>query len=147
MSKDLFLMMREQEVAHVAEFPTKKQLEQNAKQFAANLIDSGEFDKFEAFAQAERITLAVSTVRDELKAALPREKDVRFGIEIVPVNGRQMIQYADDPIYADILAKLKNREELLKAALKSDEPFYDSQGIEVPKVSVKYSADSLQAKY
>lgn len=140
-------MMREQEVAHITDFPTKKQLEQNAKDFANNLIDSGEFDKFEAFAQAERITLAVSTVRDELKAALPREKDVRFGMELVPVNGRQMIQYADDPVYADILAKLKAREELLKVALKTDEPFYDSEGTEVPKVGVKYAADSLQVKY
>ena len=42
---------------------------------------------------------------------------------------------------------MQQREELLKVALKTNEPFYDSEGCEVPKVSVKYSADSLTVKY
>jgi hypothetical protein len=43
--------------------------------------------------------------------------------------------------------KLSQREELLKIALKSDEPIYDSEGVEVPKVSVKFASDSLAVKY
>ena len=43
--------------------------------------------------------------------------------------------------------KLSQREELLKLALKSDEPIYDGEGVEVPKVSVKYASDSLSIKY
>ena len=42
---------------------------------------------------------------------------------------------------------MQQREELLKVALKSDESIYDSEGCEVPKVSVKYASDSLQVKY
>ena len=42
---------------------------------------------------------------------------------------------------------MQQREELLKLALKSNEPIYDSEGVEVPKVSVKYASDSLQVKY
>lgn len=147
MSKDLFLMMREQEIATSNFLPTKKEVELSSKKFAKELLDSGEIDKMEAFSQAERMALAISTVRDEIKASLPREKNIAFGIEVNPVNGRQMIQFSEDPIYADILKELKEREELLKLALKTDKPFYDSEGIEVPKVSVKYAADSLQIKY
>lgn len=147
MSKDLFLMMREQEIATSNFLPTKKEVELSSKKFAKELLDSGEIDKIEAFSQAERMALAITTVRDEIKASLPREKNIAFGIEVNPVNGRQMIQFAEDPIYAYILKELKEREEILKLALKTDKPFYDSEGIEVPKVSVKYAADSLQVKY
>ena len=144
--KDLFLMIREEEETSNI-LPSKKEIELSSKNFAKNLIDNGEMDKYEAFAQAERMALAISTVRDELKSSLPREKNTFFGIEINPVNGRQMIQFAEDPIYADLQKQLKDREELLKAALKTESFFYDSDGIEVPKVSVKYATDSLQVKY
>lgn len=146
-SKDLFLMMREEEVATSNFLPSKKELELSSKNFANKILESGEIDKFEAFAQAERLTTSISNVRDVLKASLPREKQSAFGIEITPVNGRQMIQFADDPIYAELQKQLKDREELLKTALKTDAPFYDADGIEVPKVSVKYASDSLTVKY
>lgn len=147
MSKDLFLMMREQEIATSNFLPSKKEIELSSKSFAKKLIESGEHDKMELFAQAERISLAVGTIRDEIKACLPKEKQSAYGIEINPVNGSQMIQYSEDPIYADLKKQLKDREELLKVALKTDNTFYDSEGIEVPKVSVKYAADFLQVKY
>lgn len=145
MSKDLFLMMREQEIA--TSFPTKKELEFSSKTFAKNLIDAGDVDKFEMFAQAERLSTAITSVRDELKASLPREKYVAFGIEITPANGRKMPQFAEDEVYYELQRKLKQREELLKVALTSDEIIFDSDGVEVPKVSVKYASDSLQVRY
>ena len=146
-TKDLFLMMAEQEVSSSNYFLNKKEIEFSSKEFAKKLIDSGELDKHEAFAQAERLALAITNVRDEFKASLPREKYVGFGIEINPVNGRQMIQYNEDLVWSELKEKLQQREELLKVALKTTEPFYDSEGCEVPKVSVKYSADSLTVKY
>lgn len=146
-TKDLFLMMAEQEVSSSNYFLNKKEIEFSSKQFAKNLIDSGEVDKLEVFAQAERLTLAITSVRDEIKASLPREKQTAFGIEINPVNGRQMIQYNEDLVWSELKEKLQQREELLKVALKTNETFYDSEGVEVPKVSVKYASDSLQIKY
>ena len=147
MSKHLFELMQMQEIVTSNFLPTKKEIEVSSKQFAKNLIDSGEVDKLEVFAQAERLTLAITSVRDEIKAYLPREKQTAFGIEINPVNGRQMIQYNEDLIWSELKEKLSNREELLKVALKTTETFYDSDGVEVPKVSVKYSADSSTVKY
>jgi hypothetical protein len=50
-------------------------------------------------------------------------------------------------MWSQLKHKLQQREELLKLALKSDETIYDSEGVEVPKVSVKYASDSLTVKY
>ena len=147
MSKNLYELMQMQEIATSNFLPSKKELELSSKTFAKNLIDAGEIDKVEAFAQAERLTTAISNVRDELKASLPREKQIAYGIEINPVNGRQMIQFAEDEVYASLQKQLKDREELLKVALKTETPFYDNEGCEVPKVSVKYASDSLAVKY
>jgi len=144
-SKDLFLMMREQEVTADNFFPTKKQVQSNAQQFANDLIESGEQDKLEMFAQAVRINEALSIVTDTLKKYLPAEKQTAYGIEIVPVNGRTMIQYSEDPIWQQLNNDLKAREELLKLALKQD--VIDAYGNDVPKVSVKYASDSLTVKY
>jgi hypothetical protein len=145
MSKQLFELMQQQQIATSNFLPSKKELELSSKTFAKNLIDAGEIDKVEAFAQAERLTTAISNVRDELKASLPREKQIAYGIEINPVNGRQMIQFSEDEIWQQLNADLKAREELLKLALKQD--VIDAYGNDVPKVSVKYASDSLAVKY
>lgn len=147
MSKNLFELMAQQSVTTANFLPNKKEIEFSSKEFAKKLIDSGELNKHEAFAQAERLSLAITNVRDELKKSLPREKQTFYGIEITPVSGRQMIQYNEDLVWSELKEKLQQREELLKVALKTNEPFYDSDGCEVPKVSVKYSADSLTVKY
>jgi hypothetical protein len=145
MSKNLYELMQMQEIATSNFLPSKKELELSSKTFAKNLIDAGEINKVEAFAQAERLTTAISNVRDELKASLPREKQIAYGIEINPVNGRQIIQFSEDAIWLQLNADLKAREELLKLALKQD--VIDGYGNDVPKVSVKYASDSLAVKY
>lgn len=143
MSKQLFELMQQQAIAE--QFPTKKQIQSNAQQFVNELIENGEQDKLEMFSQAVRINEALSIVTDSLKKSLPHEKTQAYGIEIVPTNGRQMIQYSEDPIWQQLNNDLKAREELLKLALKQD--VIDAYGNDVPKVSVKYAADSLQVKY
>jgi len=145
MSKNLYELMQMQEIATSNFLPSKKELELSSKTFVKNLIDAGEINKVEAFAQAERLTTAISNVRDELKASLPREKQTAYGIEINPVNGRQMIQFSEDEIWVQIKQMLEDREQLLKLALKQD--VIDAYGNDVPKVSVKYASDSLTIKY
>ena len=108
MSKNLYELMQMQEIATSNFLPSKKELELSSKTFAKNLIDAGEINKVEAFAQAERLTTAISNVRDELKASLPREKQIAYGIEINPVNGRQMIQFSEDAIWLQLNADLKS---------------------------------------
>ena len=146
-TKNLFELMAQQEVQTSNFLPTKKEIELNAKKFASNLIEVGEIDKYEAFTQAVRLSNAMEIVKDEIKSHLPKEKHIAFGVEISPIAGRQMIQFQDDEMWQQLKHKLQQREELLKLALKSDEPIYDSEGVEVPKVSVKYASDSIQVKY
>jgi hypothetical protein len=139
--------MREQEIQTSNFLPNKKEVEFSAKQFASKLIEAGEVDKYEAFTQAVRMSNALEIIKDEIKSHLPKEKHIAFGIEISPISGRTMIQFQDDEMWQQLKHKLQQREELLKLALKSDETIYDSEGVEVPKVSVKYASDSIQVKY
>jgi len=143
MSKQLFELMQMKRYSNA--FPTKTEIKFNAIEFARDLIENGEEDTLEMFCQALRANEALSIVTDTLKKSLPAEKQTAYGIEIVPVNGRTMIQYSEDPIWQQLNNDLKAREELLKLALKQD--VIDMYGNEVPKVSVKYAADSLTVKY
>lgn len=147
MSKHLFELMREQEIQTSNFLPTKKEIENSGRLFAKQILSHGEIDKYELFSQAERLATATANIRDEIKSHLPKEKHQCFGIELTPVSGRTMIQFHEDLVWSELKEKMQQREELLKVALKSDEPIYDSEGCEVPKVSVKYASDSLQVKY
>lgn len=143
MSKQLFQLMQEQQIAEA--FPTKKQIVLSSEQFANDLIQNGEHDKLEMFSQVVRIKEAVNTIHDAIKESLPNEKNEAYGITLTPINGRSMIQFSEDEIWVQLNADLKEREELLKLAQRMD--VFDAYGNDVPKVSVKYSADSLTIKY
>jgi hypothetical protein len=146
-NKDLFSLLRQQEIKTENYFLSKKEIENSGRLFAKQILSHGEIDKYELFSQAERLATVTANIRDEIKSHLPKEKNIAFGIQINPVSGRTMIQFQDDLVWSELKEKMQQREELLKVALKSNEPFYDSEGCEVPKVSVKYSADSLTVKY
>ena len=139
--------MAQQEIQTNNFLPNKKEVEFSAKKFASQLIEAGEIDKYEAFTQAVRMSNAIEIIKDEIKSHLPKEKHIAFGVEISTVSGRTMIQFQDDEMWKQLKYKLQQREELLKLALKSDDPIYDSEGVEVPKVGVKYGIDSLSIKY
>jgi predicted DNA-binding protein YlxM (UPF0122 family) len=143
MSKNLYELMSMQQIAE--SYPTKKQVQANAIEFAKHLINNGEHEKLEMFSQAARIKDTINSIYDTIKDSISTEKQIAYGIEINPVNGRQMIQFADDSIWQKLNADLKAREELLKLALKQD--VIDAYGNDVPKVSVKYASDSLAVKY
>lgn len=147
MSKQLFELMREQEIQTSNFLPTKKEVLKSSENFAKKLLESGEVNPVEIVAQSKRLKDAFTTIHDTFLANIPHEKQNAFGIEITPVNGKSMIQFQEDDVYAELEVKLKSRAELLKTALKAKETFYDSEGVEVPKVSVKYASDSLTIKY
>ena len=147
MSKHLFELMREQEIQTSNFLPTKKEIENSGRSLAKQILSHGEIDKYELFSQAERLATVTANIRDEIKEALPHEKHTAFGIEFCPVSGRTMINFQEDEVWSELKEKLQQREELLKVALKSNDPIYDSEGVEVPKVSKKFAKDSLQAKY
>ena len=147
MSKDLFLAMREQEIATSNFLPTKKELQINSKQFANKLVESGEYNLQELFAQALRLKEALTTIESTLKSHLPEEDFEAFGLKGTYRSGGSTLNYVEDEVYADLKKQLDERAELLKAANKSESPIYDSEGVEIPKVSLNYRKSSLAITY
>lgn len=133
MSKDLFTLMREQELAH--QTPTKKQVIDFSNNFADTIIANGEHNLYELYAQLKRTQEAIDTIESKIKDKLPQENFEAFGLKGTFRNGGAIANYTEDPIYAEIKSKLDDRKMLLDVALKSNNSIYDNEGIEVPKVS------------
>lgn len=148
-SSELFIEIRERELTlpSYAQDVTKKEITKQASVIIQNIKSEGNTNLNQFFSNVVRYKTFFDALESEVREILPKEKHTAFGIEIVPTNGRQIIQYADDPVYAELLKQLKEREELLKVALKQSEPLIDAYLNEVPKVSVKYAKDSLTIKF
>ena len=148
MSKDLFLQMRAEEVATLyAQDFTKKEAVSTGKKIVEDLVEKGEVDKHQFTANIVRLKAVIDTVESEMRKHLPEEKFTAFGVEFTPVQGGKALQYADDPIYADLKKQLKEREELLKLAFNSNSEIYDSDGVQVPKVSFTNRKSSITIKF
>lgn len=147
-SKDLFLQMREEQFATLYDATfTKKDAINTGKQLADNIINGGNVSKHKALANLVRLNDVVSTAITELKDNVCFEKVSVLGVEFTPTNGRTMINYKEDEVWQELSDQLKQREELLKVALSQSEPFFDSEGVEVPKVSKSSAKSGLTIKY
>jgi hypothetical protein len=145
MSKDLFMMMREQEVATSNFLPTKKELAKSSKDFAEQLIDSGNYSTEELYAQSLRLKEAVSVIEETLKGKLPQENFEAFGIKGTYRSGGDTINYSQDEVWSVLKKDLDDRTELLKLAQKQD--IIDAYGNEVPKVSTTPRKSSLAISF
>jgi len=145
MSKDLFFMMREEEVATSNFLPTKKEIQKTAKDFALKVIDEGELNLYEVHAQSLRLKEAITIIESELKNTLPQEKFESFGLSGVYRSGGNTINYKEDDVYNVLKSDLDARVELLKLAQKQD--VLDTYGNEVPKVSITPKKSSLAISF
>jgi hypothetical protein len=145
MSKDLFLMMREQEVQTSNFLPNKKEIQFSSKQFIANLLDAGDTDKFELLAQAKRMQEALDVINSELMKVIPQENFEAFGLKGTFRNGGDTINYSDDEIYLELKRCLDERADLLKLAQKQE--VADLYGNVVPKVSTTPRKSSLSISF
>jgi len=73
MSKDLFMMMREREIAQ--SYPTKKQVIEHSTKFAKEIIDNGEHNLQEVLSQT------IEILETEIKRELPQENFETLEIE------------------------------------------------------------------
>jgi hypothetical protein len=143
MSKDLFQMMREQEIETSNFLPNKKEIQFSATTFITNLIDGGEVDKYELLAQAKRMQEALDVITAKILEVVPQENFEAFGLKGTFRNGGETINYKDDFKWSEIKEKLTEREMLLKVALKSNSSIYDDDGVEVTRVSTSPRKDTL----
>lgn len=145
MSKDLFMMMREQEIQTSTFLPTKKEIQLSSQKFIKEILDAGEIDKFELLAQAKRMGEALDIINAELLKVLPQENFEAYGLKGTFRSGGDTINYAEDSIYATIKKELDARAELLKLALKQD--IIDISGNDVPRVSTTPRKSSLAISF
>lgn len=147
MSKQLFELMREEEIQTSNFLPTKKEIQLSAKKFAKKLIDAGEKDKHEIYTEALRLNEVLSVIVEELKDSIPQENFEAFGVKGTYRNGGEILNYKEDEAYTQLEQKLKERAELIKVATKSTDTIYDSEGVEVSKVSSTQRKSSLSITF
>jgi hypothetical protein len=145
MSKDLFSLMREQEIATSNFLPTKKEIKKTSEQFAISLANSGEHNLQQLFSQALRFSESTAVIMAKLKSYLPDEDFEAYGLKGQYRSGGKTINYKDDPIWLQLKKDLTDREELLKLA--QHQPVIDGYGNDVPKVSTTERKSSLAITY
>jgi len=145
MSKDLFLMMREQEIQTSNFLPNKKEIQFSAKKFITEVLEAGEVDKYELIAQAKRMQEALEVINTELLKVLPQENFEAFGLKGTFRNGGDTINYSEDEIYKELKRCLDERADLLKLAQKQE--VADLYGNIVPKVSTTPRKSSLSIAF
>ncbi len=145
MSKDLFLMMREQEIQTSNFLPNKKEIQFSAKKFITDVLEAGEVDKYELIAQAKRMQEALEVINTELLKVLPQENFEAFGLKGTFRNGGDTINYSEDEIYKELKRCLDERADLLKLAQKQE--VADLYGNIVPKVSKTPRKSSLSISF
>jgi adenylosuccinate synthase len=146
-SKDLFSLMRQQEIETQNFLPNRLEIQLSAKTFIKEVLDAGEIDKIELLAQAKRMGEALDVINAELIKVLPQENFEGYGLKGTFRSGGETINFKDCEVWNDINRELKEREELLKLALKSQNEIYDAAGVQVPKVSTTPRKSSLAISF
>jgi hypothetical protein len=110
-----------------------------------NVIENGHVDKHQFMANICRLKEVINSADSEMRKYLPFEKLKYYGVEFVPTNGGDTINYNEDPIYCQLKADLDARVELLKLAQK--QPIIDAYGNNVPKVGTTPRKNSISLKF
>jgi len=145
MSKDLFMLMREQEIQTQNFLPNKKEVQFGAKKFITDLLDDGNVNKYELLAQSKRMTEALEVINTELLKVIPQENFEEFGLKGTFRSGGDTINYSEDEIWCELKRCLDERTELLKLAQKQE--VADMYGNVVPKVSTTPRKSSLAISF
>jgi hypothetical protein len=147
MSKDLFSLMRQQEIETQNFLPNKLEIQLSAQTFIKEVLDAGEIDKIELLAQAKRMGEALDVINAELIKVLPQENFEGYGLKGTFRSGGETINFKDCEVWSDINRELKEREDLLKLALKSQNEIYDAAGVQVPRVSTTPRKSSMAISF
>jgi hypothetical protein len=99
----------------------------------------------EFIANLARLSEVVGTAMTEARKHITEEKQTVMGVEFTPVNGGNIINYLEDPIYQQLKADLDARAELLKLAQKQS--VIDMYGNDVPLVSTTPRKSSITIKF
>jgi len=147
MSKGLFELMQMEEIETTNFLPSKKELVKQSTNFITNILDSGEYNIHELLSQSKRASESLEVINSEIIKRLPQENFEAFGLKGTFRNGGEKLNFSEDHLVAELEKKLAQRKELVKTATKSDETIYDSDGVEVTKVSSTQIKSSLSISF
>ena len=116
-------------------------------------VENGEMNPLDVYAPFKKIEKMFKEAYGKIEThamdeASKNEKTfVYSGVTFTSKEGSKKLQFGEDHVIKELQEKIKNRQELLKVAHASKEPIFDSEGIEVPKVSVKFDKSSLMVQF
>jgi len=116
-------------------------------------VDNGELKALEVFAVYKKLEKIFDEAKKKVEETAmdeARSYDKTFviaGVEFTSKEGSKLLNYSEDFLIQELSEKLKQRQELIKVATAQKEPFYDANGIEVTKVSLKPTKSSLMVKF
>lgn len=127
---------------------SKKQATQTGEQLVNDLFERGEVDPLKVFSNIVRLKQVIDTAEKAFRERINlNTADTWNGVTFTPKNGSEKLNLSEDPIYADLESKLKERGELVKLATKSKDQIFDAQGCEVSKVSSTFCKSSITVTF
>ena len=132
---------------------TIKTLEESVNKLVEG-VDLGLINPLDVFASFDKMAkiLTKGKTQVDISALEEAEKygnksfDYR-GVKFTFRNGSKALQYKEDDVVQSLEEKLKERKDLVKLATQSKDVIYDSDGVQVDKVSIKNGKDSLSVKF
>ncbi|MFA5243681.1 MAG: hypothetical protein WC380_00135 [Pedobacter sp.] len=145
MSKELFFNMRAEEMATMYDHSfTKKDAETTGLNLVKQIFENGEVEPIKVMSNIVRLKAVIDSAEKSFRERLSLQNaDSWNGVTFTPKNGSEKLNLSEDPVYAELEAKLKERGELVKLATKSKDTIFDSDGCEVPKVSSTFNKASI----
>lgn len=127
---------------------TKKRAEETGKALVIDLFERGEVEPLKVFSNIVRLKQVIDSAEKAFREriSLPTA-DSYNGVTFTPKNGSEKLNYSEDPVYAELERKLKERAELVKLATKSKDQIFDSEGCEVSKVSSSFQKASITVTF
>ena len=142
-SKDMFFDIRSEEMQYAPDF-TKKQAEQTGIALIDRMFADGNQTPVQFYSNIARLKAVIDAADRAFRDRLTLNAvDSYNGVTFTPKNGAESLNYNEDDICVLLENKLKQRQELLKVASKTDDIIFDAQGCEVPKVSKKFNKPSI----
>jgi len=114
---------------------SKKELKAKAAQAVKDLLDAGDVDLTRSASNIARLKEVVTELDKQLRPHL--EAAEAYGVKITMKNTGDRLDYEQDDVYKSLKTQLKEREDILKMAHKTNSPIYDEDGVEIPKVGIK----------
>lgn len=117
-------------------------------------VDLGLINPLDVFASFDRMAKILTKGKSKVDISALEEAQKYGGksfeyrnVQFTFKNGSKSLQYKEDDLVQSLEEKLKERKDLVKLATQSKDDIYDSEGVKVEKVSIKFGKDSLSVKF